>query len=539
MLQASNRGGDIAALSAKPMVRMQDITIRVRDRFLFAGTCWDIHAAENWAVIGPNGAGKTSLVGALAGEIPVVGGRIVRADELQGTGRIGYLSFERHRDVIASEDARDESRFFSGRFDNGVTTRKLLADAYRSAGVTSRQLEGITAKLGIESLLHRRVRNLSTGEIRMVLIARELIKAPRLLILDEPFGGLDKSADRRLVEIIDELMRERVQVILVTHHLEKVGPHITHLLAVRNGQVFFQGPRHQGLDPNKIRQLYAVPSEAAGPAPPKGISSEGGRDPDKGIFSIEMKGVCIRYGNRPVLENLNWKVRQDENWMITGPNGAGKTTLLSLVTADHPQAYANEIYLFGRRRGSGESIWDIKNRIGMISSEFHIRYRKPIPAFDVVLSGFFDSVGLYRNATSGQRELAKSWMQTLQIADRSKRLFHTLSQGEQRMVLLTRAMVKSPFLLVLDEPCQGLDPPARKRLLGLIDYIGCQPGTQLLYVTHHPGEVLSCITHEMRFEKTSGNGFRVIQEAVDQQNPTGSLSGNIRGGYGDVKKCGE
>jgi molybdate transport system ATP-binding protein len=528
-------GGTTAALAAKSMIRLQDITLRVRDRFLFAGTSWEIREGENWAVIGPNGAGKSSLVGALAGEVPVVGGRITRTNELQMAGKIGYLSFERHREVIAAEEARDEFRFFSGRLTNGLTTRKLLAGACRTGEIDSPDIKHLAGKLGIHGLLQRRVRNLSTGEIRMVLVARELLKKPRLLILDEPFRGLDENADRRLAGLIDEMMQERIQVVLVTHHLEKIGPHITHLLAVKSGQVFFQGPRRQGLDPEPIRKLYAVSSEKVAAPPSRGTPTLVDLPSESEPVWIEMKDVCIRYGDQPVLENLNWRVCRHENWLITGPNGAGKTTLLRLVTADHPQAYANEIFLFGRRRGSGESIWEIKNRIGMISSEFQIRYRKPIPAFDVVLSGLFDSVGLYRNATSEQRELALCWMQTLRIADKSDRLFHTLSQGEQRMVLLTRAMIKSPLLLILDEPCQGLDPQARKRLLELIDWIGHQPNTQLLYVTHHPAEMLSCITHELRFEKKDADGFRVIQQPFDRWKRKGVLPEELLGDAGKVK----
>lgn len=504
----------------------------MRDRFLFAGINWKIFDGQNWAIIGPNGAGKTSLAGALAGEVPVVGGRITKAAELQPAGKIGYLSFERYRDLIATEEARDESRFFSGRFTNGLTTRKLLADTCHSGGIIPPEMKNLLNQLGIQQLLHRSVRALSTGEIRLVLIARELFKAPRLLILDEPFGGLDEGSVRRLAGIIDELMRQHVQLILVTHHLEKIGSYITHVLAVKNGRVFFQGPRRRGLDPGRIRQLYDVSSGKGETASSKGPQTTRKGPVDTDAVYIEMKNVCIRYDDRSVLDNLSWTVCRDENWQIIGPNGAGKTTLLSLVTADHPQAYANEIYLFGRRRGSGESIWDIKNRIGMISSEFHVRYRKPIPAIDVVLSGFFDSVGLYRNATFEQRQLAKRWMQTMQIADKTERLFHTLSQGEQRMVLLTRAMIKSPLLLILDEPCLGLDPPARKHLLALIDWIGQQPETQLLYVTHHPAETLSCITHEMRFEKLEGDGFRVIQEAVGKRNPAGVPSRNALSGNG-------
>ena len=489
----------------------------MRDRFLFTGTDWEILDGQNWAVIGPNGAGKTSLVGALTGEVPVVAGSLTKAAALKGEGHIGCLSFERHRDLIAAEEDRDEARYFSGRFSNGLTTRKLLAEPCRLGRVDVQELDGLVDRLGLRNSLHRLVRTLSAGEIRMVMIARELLKQPRMLILDEPFGGLDETAKRRLVAVIDELMHQGVQLILVTHHLEEIGPHFTHVLAVKNGRVFFQGPRSQGLESERVRQLYASPAgepatDQPGDPPVKEPAPRAADD----VF-IKMKNVCIRYDDHLVLENLNWTVRRNENWRIIGPNGAGKTTLLRLVAAEHPQAYANEIYLFGRRRGSGESIWDIKNRIGMISAEFHIRYRKPIPAFDVVLSGFFDSVGLYRHATSEQRDAAGRWMQTLQIADKAERLFHTLSQGEQRMVLLTRAMIKSPRLLILDEPCQGLDPPSRDRLLGLIDRIGCRPDTQLLYVTHHRAEALSCITHELRFVRAERDRFRVIQQDMGQQ----------------------
>jgi molybdate transport system ATP-binding protein len=184
-----------------------------------------------------------------------------------------------------------------------------------------------------------------------------------------------------------------------------------------------------------------------------------------------------------------------------GPNGAGKTLMLSLIAADNPQAYSNEIYLFGKRRGSGESIWDIKRRIGMVSSEFQVRYRKHMSAFEVVLSGFFDSVGLYRRSSPAQREIAREWMATLRLNDMAERSFDQLSYGEQRMVLLARCMVKSPLLLILDEPCQGLDSANRKTILDLIDFVGKNNQSHILYVTHHMNEIPSCITHTLRFDK--------------------------------------
>ena len=200
-------------------------------------------------------------------------------------------------------------------------------------------------------------------------------------------------------------------------------------------------------------------------------------------------------------------MKQGQNWAIVGPNGAGKTTLLNLIFGDNPQAYANEIYLFGKRRGSGESIWSIKQRIGFISPEFQIRYRKQMRVLDVVVSGFYDSVGLYRQADPEKMKMAKQWISLFGIDNLSAENFEQLSYGEQRMVLLARAVVKSPLLLILDEPCQGLDPANRKIMLDLFDLIGRTGRTQLIYVTHYPEEIPECITHVLQFEKKPQGGF--------------------------------
>jgi molybdate transport system ATP-binding protein len=237
-----------------------------------------------------------------------------------------------------------------------------------------------------------------------------------------------------------------------------------------------------------------------------------------------MQNVSVKYGDRYVLKQLDWTVKAGEHWAVVGPNGAGKTSLLRLVDGDHPQAYANAIELFGRPRGSGESIWEIKRRIGRISWELQIRYRKAIGAQEVVLSGFFDSVGLYRRCTPQQVEAARHWMRQLGIGHISHRRFDTLSHGEQRRVLLARAMVKSPRLLILDEPCEGLDRSARAQLLEMIDGIGRWGQSQILYVTHHPEEMLTCITHELRFVETTFGYYRA--EAAPVHTGSGRGPGN-------------
>ena len=194
-------------------------------------------------------------------------------------------------------------------------------------------------------------------------------------------------------------------------------------------------------------------------------------------------------------------MKPGENWAVIGPNGAGKTTLLSLITGDNPQVYANDVYLFGKRRGSGESVWEIKEKIGVVSSEFQIHYQKQMRVLDVILSGYFDSIGLYRYATATQTAKAIEWMDRLGISYLQKRRFDRLSDGEKRMVLVARSMVKDPMLLILDEPCQGLDPANRRTVLDLIDHIGQTFPANLIYVTHNANEIMPCITHILRLDR--------------------------------------
>jgi molybdate transport system ATP-binding protein len=213
-----------------------------------------------------------------------------------------------------------------------------------------------------------------------------------------------------------------------------------------------------------------------------------------------MKDTTVRYGNLVVLDRLSWTMRGGENWAILGPNGAGKSTLAKLILGENLQAYANQIFLFGMRRGSGETIWEIKKRIGVISAELQVQYRKKMSALDVIASGFYDSIGLYQAPTGEQKEAVKLWVDLLDIKDLAKEAYHQLSFGQRRMILLARAMVKSPALLIADEPCQGLDVANRRRILKILEKIG-ETKTRLLYITDRRDEILNCITHVMLLEK--------------------------------------
>jgi molybdate transport system ATP-binding protein len=494
----------------KPIIAFENARIRVRDRVVLENINWNILAGQHWVIIGPNGAGKTSLAGAVCGRLPVVGGRITYASRLKPETDIGYISFEKHRHLIAAEETAGEARYFSNGRLLPKTARDLLSDKLKSAdqnGPPAGLLERLQALL-----LDRPIAALSMGEMRKLLLIRELLSQPRILILDEPFDGLDAPSRLEFLQLLEDLIRHNVQLIMVTHRLNELPSAVSHVLVLGQGQIAYCGSLAQLQNDDNFNRQYdhsrkrsptirSIPLDAHEP---------GAAVP---LTLVRMKQVTVAYGGCTVFTNLNWTMRNGENWAVCGPNGSGKTTLLRLIAGDHPQAYANEIYLFGKRRGTGESIWEIKRRIGWVSAEFQIRYHRAITAADVVMSGFFDSVGLYRRGSASQRHAVRRWMDLVGVGDHAQTLFNRLSHGEQRRVLIARAVVKTPLLLILDEPCQGLDPAARQKVLAILELIGLQTRTNLLYVTHHEDEMLDCLTHLLSFEHHRNGTLTVLQDS--------------------------
>ncbi len=475
--------------AAEELIALDNVTLRLRDRRILAATSWSIRRGEHWAVIGPNGAGKSTLVRALRGEVPVVQGKIFPADPRWLRQRVACVSFENHRRLIEQEGRRDAACCFSRPADGATTVGQLLADSARPLAEDG---PAIIERLGIGRLLDRGIRTLSNGEIRRVLIARVLRAAPEVLVLDEPFDGLDLSAREILSAMIGALMDGARSVVLVTHRLSQIPARVTHVMGIRAGRVLFQGPRAETLTPENIARLYKAHPLAPAPAPAPAPCPPIPRAP-----LVEFRNVSVSYGGKPVLKNLDWSVRTGEHWALSGPNGAGKTTVVNLIAGENPQVYANDIRLFGRRRGSGDNLYDIRRRLGFMSCEFHLRYTQALTALEVALSGFFDSVGLYRRADARQVESGRGLMEALGIGGLAGRVFPHLSCGEQRMVLLARAVIKLPELLVLDEPCQGLDRVNRRRMMGMVDRICRRSATHIIYVTHHPDEIPACITHQL------------------------------------------
>jgi molybdate transport system ATP-binding protein len=217
--------------------------------------------------------------------------------------------------------------------------------------------------------------------------------------------------------------------------------------------------------------------------------------------AIKMVGTNVTYNDRKILDNINWEVKKGECWSVSGHNGSGKSTLLSLVNGDNPQAFANEIYLFDRKKGTGETIWEIKQKIGYVSPELHHYFDAAATCFEVVASGLFDTIGLFKKLSTKQRAIVNQWMELLRIYAFDKRLFKQLSNGEQRLVLLARALVKNPPLLILDEPCQGLDQEVAAQFITLINDICVHMKKTLVYVSHYKEEIPPCVTYTLQLEQ--------------------------------------
>jgi len=488
-----------------PLITVDAITVRLRDRWLLNGSSWRINAGEQWVVVGPNGAGKTSLVKAVAGLLPVVQGTI-HYHAFGGrppTAAIAYVAGDESRTLWRRERRLDHARNFSGRFNAATSVRKFL-ESQPGGRLPIRQrslrLAELSRELRLEGLLDKPLMSVSTGEMSRVLLARELVRRPKMLILDEPFEGLDVRGRRELKAVLDGMFAAGLPILMVVHRPEEMLASTTHLLSLDNGRIV-------GARPVVRRSNQLIPTSSGAPAAATTPSSPplSGADDTAGSTGsdtlVEMQSATVRYGHEIVLDRITWTVRNGEHWVVTGPNGAGKSTLLKLITGECLQVYANRIRLFGKDRGPEQTLEEVRQRLGLVSHGLARAYQKQMSTMDVICSGFFDSVGLYRHCDAGQRNKAAEWMERLGLDALASAVFNQLSQGQRQMVLIARAMVKDPRLLIMDEPCSGLDPSNRGRVLDLVQRIGRDGATSLIFVTHHEPEIPGCITNRLVLDR--------------------------------------
>ncbi|HEY1164368.1 MAG TPA: ATP-binding cassette domain-containing protein [Chitinophaga sp.] len=492
--------------NAVPFLSLEHITVRYLDKTLFTGLDWELLKGQQWAITGNSGSGKTALLNTIAGKFNVINGGIHYHfyDHYRQTHTVTdpYFTYRNLLSLVAHHhDFRNRSNttdfYYQQRFNSmdssdAPTVQQYL---YGENGAPSQE-DPLLGPLRIGPLMGKELIKLSNGETRRVMIARALLQQPVLLMLDNPFTGIDVQTRQHFMEMVNQIINSGITVLLVTSPTE-IPSNITHVLTLDNGAITGKYTREEYL-----RSSAPLAATQAAPA----IDAEKLRafiNPAPRPFDtiVRMEQVKVQYGENVILDDITWTVRTNEKWALLGPNGAGKSTLLSLINGDNPQAYANEIYLFDRKRGTGESIWDIKRKIGFVSPELHQYFPAGNNCLQVVCSGFHDILGQSRTASAEQTEHANGWMEILGIGSYSAQPFKQVPESVQRLALLARALVKDPPLLIFDEPCQGLDAQQKQHFKSVIDTLCAVMEFSLIFVTHYQEEIPAAVTNVLKLEK--------------------------------------
>ena len=486
--------------SVPPFLELEGISFSYRSEPVLRNLQWRWDSGQQWACVGPNGAGKTTLAALISGQLQHPSGHIRRHRDLNEAG-VAYVCFEQQRTLCDRDRRLDDSEFRSDASDVGTTVRRAILGRNNSHPAFDQWVE----RLKLEHILDRGLRFISTGEMRKTLLLRAILSEPALLILDSPLDGLDRSSQEEMTSALEQLLQSPLRLLLLCRDLDDIPAGISHLLVLDGGDVLAAGPAGELCRDDGVVGLMKPDAPKLGqlPAP---YSRPYQVDPDCPL--LELRGVSVSYGETTIFKDVDWTLERGQHCAISGPNGSGKTTLLSLVDGDNHKAYGQDITLFGRKRGSGESVWDIKQKFGLLNTQLHLNQVRGMRVLEVVISGFFDSLGLYQDWGDAQRQAARNWLAALGMEDWDRIPFDTLSFGAQRMVMLARAMVKSPLVLVLDEPCLGLDAYHRDIILRSVDHIAAQSDTQVLFVSHSAGEAPDCINQWLSFVP-GPSGFRV------------------------------
>ena len=440
-------------------------------------------------IAGRNGSGKSQYVDRLRKKL--------------ASDRVRYIAFTDSYGVNVDGQYYLQLRWNQHDIDHETPLAgKLLERAFLLAGADTPERRKMQQQLydlfHIGPLTDKYVIALSSGELRKFQLTKTLFANPTTLIIDNPFIGLDAETRQQLSSLIKTLADERnMEVILVISKTDVIPCDATEIIEIADGQELppcsmaeyqsRQQPVPVCILPQTLKEdILSLPSSDNGYAC---------------HHVVEMKNVNIRYGERVILDNVNWTVCNGERWALSGQNGSGKSTLLSLVCADNPQSYACDITLFDRPRGSGESIWDIKRHIGYVSPEMHRSYKRNLPAIRIVASGLMDSIGLYAVPDKRDYEKCRWWLNIFGVGDLAERPFLQRSSGEQRLVLLARAFVKDPQLLILDEPLHGLDQWNRRRVKDIIETFCQRSNKTMIMVTHYQEELPDCITNSLTLER--------------------------------------
>ncbi len=473
------------------ILSIENLQVTLSGKKIIRGISMEIKAGRQWAVSGQAGSGKTVLAHTLAGRHHFQGHmNFPQSNDADPQNPVWVVDLQhRFRDLRNQSNFYYQQRYNAFDSESTITVNEDLA-AFRD------NLDGYFSKdklleiFKLTDLLDEPLIQLSNGENKRLQLLKAIVSRHRLLILDEPFTGLDITGRQILNDILTAVSGAGQPLLFFTSR--NYFPDCFNRFGFLQDGHFFINKNPEATKAQTEPSLFLKQKDL-----PALMHLE---YPDF-RYAVRMRGVHIQYGNKQILRDINWTVENGACWSLTGPNGAGKSTLLSLITADNPQAYANDIILFDRQRGSGESIWEIKQKIGYLSPELHLYFDPAATVFSALASGLFDTIGLFRNLNRPQEGVVWEWLQYLECEAYAHRLLSGLPAGHQRLILLARAMIKTPPLLILDEPCQGLDAAQTGFTLALVNRYCRQNSAGLVFVSHYGEEIPDCVSHHLRLAK--------------------------------------
>ena len=469
-------------------VQINNLAISYGSNSILSDLSWTIEPNENYVLAGKSGSGKTTLAKAIAGLITGNGDVNVEfnAESNLRTKVIYVSNWYQFTNLEGDRNFYYQQRYNRHQGNDTLTVKAELLHFANKEKLDLQEIQQKIVAMGFGHTMDSQLIELSSGEHKKLQLLKSLWLKPQLLIIDEPYTGLDKQSRIELNIWLDELVEEGVQLIIISNdsQLPTAINSFAHIVDGKLEQVDSFDEIHQ----DENRKQKELPSFLQ-------------RLPESNFNSIaDLKDIVIRYGDKVVLNKVSWKVDVGEKWLLQGPNGSGKSTLLSLINGDHPQSYGLDIELFGKKRGSGESIWDIKQKIGMISPEMHWYFDQNATVWHTLASGFYDSIGWFIDVKFQEKKQIEELMDFFDLTEHKNQLLHTLPLGKQRLAMLARSIIKNPPLLVLDEPCQGLDAQQARYFNDVVDEL-CQHGKTLIYVGHYESQLPSCIEKRIVLEK--------------------------------------
>lgn len=480
----------------KLRIDVTGVTVSLAGKTALDRVSWSLGEGEHWAFLGSNGAGKSTLLRLLRGDVrpdqtPEGGKKGSCVWTVNGEADTSPLSIKYMARMVCPE----QQRLYTRR-GWSITGLGMVLSGFADSLLPSPPEEGQTAlvrdlarDLGADRLLDMSINAMSHGQLRLILLTRALISKPRLLLLDEPFDGLDAAMRETMHAAVNRAARSAT-IIVAAHRAGDLPRCISHALSLDKGRVVSLGPLPSRVDAGSA--LKSAPEPASNPAPaPAPETTE--PEPFDGEYALEMNNADVYVDRVHVLRGLTWKLPVGQNWRVAGANGSGKSTLLRVVAGLEQVALGGEFRWFNQRHPSLEARL---RETGYLSDQLHAAYTYDVTGLELVLSGFDGSVGLWRSFSRKEKNEARQWIEFLGLSSMAGTLVSRLSSGTARRFFLARALVGPVRLLLLDEPCSGLDAVARNQFLSGLDAV-LASGVQCLYVSHHNGDVPARVTHEL------------------------------------------